>query len=124
MLSFNAWKCKQYPQHHQQPSLSLSMIFPLFYCYSSFSIATPSMFGNAHTILKTAPQTSSPTVSTIHLCFCHLPYFIAFSFSIATPSIFGNAHWILKAAPQTSSPTISTIYLSFCDFSYIIAFFT
>ena len=31
-----------------------------------------------HTILKTAPQTSSPTVSTIHLCFCHLSYFIAF----------------------------------------------
>ena len=29
--------------------------------------------------VKTAPQTSSPTVSTICLCFCDFPYFITFS---------------------------------------------
>ena len=76
------------------------MIFPLFYWYSSISMATPSMFGKAHTILKTAHIITNS--ETIHLCFCHFPYFIDFSFSIATPSIFGNACRILKAAPQTS----------------------
>lgn len=77
------------------------MIFPLFYCYSSFSIATPSLFGNAHWILKTVPQTSSPTVNTIHLCFCDLfLFYCSFSFSIAMLSIFGNVHCTLKALPN------------------------
>ena len=47
-------------------------------CYSSFIIATPSVFGNAHWILKTAPQTSSWIVSTIPLCFCDFPLFYCF----------------------------------------------
>ena len=86
------------PQDHQQPSPSFSMIFPSSYCCSSFSIATPSICGNAHWILKAAPQTSSSTVSTIHLWFCDVSLF--HWFSIATLSIFGNVHYTLKSLPN------------------------
>ena len=68
------------PQHHQQPSLSFSIKFPLLYSYSLFSKATPFTFGNAHWILKTAPQTSSPTVSSMPLCFHYFSLFHCFFF--------------------------------------------
>ena len=56
------------------------------------------MFGNAHCILNPAPQTLSPTVSTILLCFYDFsPFYWFFSFSIATHSRFVNAHCTLKA---------------------------
>ena len=105
------------------------MIFPLLYCYSSFNIATPSVFGNAHWVLKTAPQTSSSTVSTIPLCFPYLemctvpwkhcptssptvgtipyffpvqfpPFYCYFSFTKVPISIFGSAHWTLETVPN------------------------
>ena len=83
------------------PNIISHYDFSLIYCYFSFSIAIPSIFGNGHWILKIAPQPSSPTVSTIPLCFYDFPYFYKFfSFSIATHSIFGNAHCTLKALPN------------------------
>ena len=66
--------------------------------YFSFGIAIPSIFGNAHWILKTAPWTSSPTVSSIPLCFCDLSLF--HSSSIATLSMFEAVHHSLKALPN------------------------
>ena len=89
------------------------MIFPLFYCNPSFSMARPSIFGNTHWILKTAPQTSSTTLSTIHLCFCDFSLF--FLFSIATLSIFEIAHCTLKALPNiiTNSEHNPLLYCHF-----------
>ena len=85
------------PQHHQQPFLFFSIKFPLLYFYSSFSIAT-------HWILKTAPQTSSPTVSSIPLCLYYFSLFHCFfSLSIATLSMFENVHCTLKALPNITT---------------------
>ena len=84
-------------QHHLYSLLN----FAIFSLNISFRHTLLSIFGNAHWILKTAPQTSSPTVSTIPLCFYDFSLFYRFfSFSIATHSIFGNAHCTLKALPN------------------------
>ena len=40
------WKQHPFPQHHHQPSPIFFLIFRLFYCYFSFSIAKLSIFGN------------------------------------------------------------------------------
>ena len=69
--SFHIWKYTldpehNNPQHHYQQSLTtipyFFLIFPLFYCYFSFSTALLSIFGNVHWTLKR-------TVSTIPLFF-------------------------------------------------------
>ena len=117
----------KHTQHHLYPLL----FFAIFSLNLSFRYALLSIFGNAYWILKTALQTSSPTVNThtFHIWKCalypenitHYDFsLIYFSFSIATPSVFRNAHWILKTAPQTSSPTVSTIPLCFYDFFPIL----
>ena len=103
------------------PNIFSHYDFPLIYCYFSFSITTPSLFGNVHWILKTAPQTSTPTVSTIPLGFddFSLFYRFFFSFSIAMLSIFGNVPCTLKLLPNIISHyDFSLIY---CYFSFSIA---
>ena len=108
------------------PFLSFSMKFPLLYSYSLFSIATPSIFGNAHWILKTAPQTSSPTVRSIPLCFHYFSLFHCFfSLSIARLSIFENVHCTLKGLPNiiTNSEHHTLFFpekfpLFYCCFSF------
>jgi hypothetical protein len=69
---------------------------PLFffpYFIAIFHLAQPlSIFGIMHWTLKTAPSTSSPTVTTIPLFFsCFFPLFYChFLFGTASLSIFGT----------------------------------
>ena len=99
--TFHIWKCALDPEHNaqhgHQPSPIFSpffLIFSLFYCYFSFSIATLSIFGSVHWTLKTQCSIWSPTIPHF------FPYFFLifslfycyFSLSIATLSIFGSAH--------------------------------
>ena len=71
-------------QHH----LYSLLIFAIFFYNLSFRHALLSIFGNAHWILKTALQTSSPSL-------WFFPILLVFSFSIAMHSIFGNvAMWV------------------------------
>ena len=65
--TFHIWKCALDPehsaQHGHQPSPIFSpffLIFSLFYCYFSFSIATLSIFGSVHWTLKTHMVTNHP----------------------------------------------------------------
>ena len=87
------------------PSPFVFMIFSLFYRFSSVSIASHSIFGNAY--WKHWP-TSSPTVATIPYFFLvKFPLFYCyFSFAKAHISIFESAHWTLKTAPNvvTNAP--------------------
>ena len=99
-----------HPQEHVTWSL-----FSSHFCYISFNFsfkhALLCIFGNAHWILKTALQTSSPTVSTIPLCFYDFSlfyrvfFFFFFSFSIAMLSILEMCPVPWKRCP-TSSPTM------------------
>ena len=84
-------------EHHPPLILGLFPILLLF----SFSIATLSIFGNVHYILK-----SLPTVITNSE---HPPLFLTvksplfyhyFSFTKALISIFGSAQWPLKTVPN------------------------
>ena len=59
--TFQIWKCVLDPENnaqygHQPSPIFFSiffLIFSLFYCYFSFSIATLSIFGSAHQTLRT-----------------------------------------------------------------------
>ena len=71
------------------------LIFPIFYCKSSFRDTLLSIFGNVNWTLKKVPQPPPPTSSQSFSMSVPLCYFY-FLFNIATPSIFGNGQWILK----------------------------
>ena len=92
-----SWNHPKHTQHHLYPLL----IFAIFPLNLSFRYALLSLFGNAYWILKTALQTSSPTVNTIPICFYDFPLFHwFFSFRIAILSIFGNVPCTLKTLPD------------------------
>ena len=68
------------PEHHPQPSLYFFLIFSIFYSSFSFSIATPSIYGNAHWTLKQYQPIITTNSSKYHppIFFWFFPYFIAF----------------------------------------------
>ena len=109
-------------QHHLYPLLN----FAIFFLNLSFRHTLLSIFGNAHWILKTAPQTSSPMVNTIPLCFYDFSLFYRFLlFSIATNSIFGNAQCTPKALPNIITNSghhplffLVKVPLFYCYFSF------
>ena len=83
---FQIWKCVLDPENnaqygHQPSPIFFSiffLIFSLFYCYFSFSIATLSIFGNVCWTLNTMPNMVTnhpPSFSPILFWFFH--YFIA-----------------------------------------------
>ena len=78
--------------------LHFFLIFSLFYCYFSFSIATLSIFGSVRWTLNTQCPIWSPTIPNFFpYCFLIFSLFYCyFSLSIATLSIFGSAHQTLK----------------------------
>ena len=84
------------------PNIISQYDFLLIYCYFSFSIATPSIIGNAHWILKKHPKHYHEQWAPSPLIFMDFSHVICFLllFSIATYSIFGNAHCTLKALPN------------------------
>ena len=100
---------KQHPNIITNIPLFFSDFFPYFTALFVFSIATPSIFGNAHWTLKKQCPTSSSTVSTIpHFFFWIFPYFIAIFHLEKRPFPYLEVRtgpW--KQCP-TSSPTVST----------------
>ena len=80
---------KQHPNIITNIPLFFSDFFPYFTALFVFSIATPSIFGNAHWTLKKQCPTSSPTVSTI-------PYFFSeFSPILLLFFIWKSAHFLI-----------------------------
>ena len=113
--TFHIWKCALDPEDITQtssptsPYFFLIFFFPYFTALFLLSMATPSLFGNAHWTLKKQCPTSSPTVSTIPYFFLSIfPYFIAI-FHLEKrlfPYLeVRTGPW--KQCP-TSSPTVST----------------
>ena len=73
------WK-QHPPEHHPQPSPYSFLIFSIFYSFFSFSIARPSIYGNAHWTLKQYQPIITTNSSKHHppIFFWFFPYFIAF----------------------------------------------
>ena len=116
------WK-QHPPEHHPQPSPYFFLIFYIFYSFFSFSIARPSIYGNAHWTLKQY-QPIITTNSSKH----HPPIF----FHILLLFFIQHSHtfhiWKCALDPenstQTSSPTVATIPLFFLIFSIFYSFFS
>ena len=132
--TFHIWKCAFDPeynaQHGHQPTsifFHFFLIFSLFYCHFSFSIATISIFGNMHWTLNTMPN-----MVTNHPPF--FPLFFCDFFAILLLFLLQHSHnfhiWKCALDPEHTMPNMVTNHppffplffsLFYCYFSLSIA---